>query len=247
MTATGAWHPDPIGEASWRWWDGAAWSGQTGPAREIPELAPLSIAHGKSVMLDQEDPSKIDVLKCDGVPVGLLHTSAMGNATGETASGSWNFDREGIIRGAARVLVQPSNTEIGRFEWEGVGTGTDGTLQFIDGRWLRLTRATHLAQEGVQSPAPYDPHHQIWVWYGPDRQPISTVRLAVRYKTKKVFGKEITYTSSSTSKTGSDIWTDFHPPAATLRELPVITMLSTFLIWQSTMMKESVARDRHRF
>jgi hypothetical protein len=142
------------------------------------------------------------------------------------------------------VLVQPSNQEIAQFAWDGVGTGTDGTLQFPDGRWFRLARATQLAQEGVASPADYDPGHQIWVWYGPDRVPVATVRLAIRQSTKKIFGKEITYTSSSTGKTGSDIWTDLHPAAASTRELPVLMTLSTALIWVHTTRREAMLRDR---
>ena len=243
MTAAGAWHPDPVGEASWRWWDGSAWSGQTGPARPTPALQPVSIALGKSVMLNQEHPSGTDVLECEGTAVGTMHKPFVGEITMECATGAWLFDRQGIITGAARVLVQPSNAEIARFEWDGIGTGTDGTLKFPDGRWLRLTRAQKLAAEGVTSPADYDPTHQIWVWYGPDRAPVSTVRLSIRLKTKKVFGKEITYTSGSTGKTESDIWTDFHPPAASLRELPLVTMLGTFLIWWTTSMRENVRRD----
>jgi hypothetical protein len=173
-----------------------------------------------------------------------MHKPHFGDITAETASGAWVFDREGIVTGRARVQVSPSGQEIGLFTWDGIGTGTDGTLQFLDGRWFRLTRATQLAQEGVTSPADYDPQHQIWVWYSPDRAPISTVRLAIRKTKKKIFGKEFEFTSSSTGKTGSDIWTDMHPPAANTRELPVLTMLSTYLIWWHTTQREALLRDR---
>ena len=242
MTGAAAWHPDPVGEASWRWWDGTSWSERTGPAREAPELAPLSVALGKSVVLDQGRGS--DVFKCEETPVGLLHMPFAGDPTAETASGAWHFDLGGVITGKASVLVQPSNQEIARFAWDGIGTGTDGTLQFPDGRWFRLTRATQLAQEGVASPADYDPGHQIWVWYRHDRLPVATVRLAIRQSTKKVFGKEIRYTSSSTGKTGSDIWTDLHAAAASTRELPVLMTLSTALIWVHTARREAMHRDR---
>ena len=244
MTASGAWHPDPYGEASWRLWDGQAWTGHTAPARQTPDLQPLTIALGKSVKLDQQFGAGTDTLKCEETPVGLMHKPHIGDITAETASGAWVFDREGIVTGRARVQVEPSRQEIALFSWDGIGTGTDGTLQFLDGRWFRLTRSTQLAQEGVTSPADYDPQHQIWVWYGPDRAPISTVRLAIRSSTKKIFGKEITYTSSSTGKTGSDIWTDMHPAAANTRELPVLTMLSTYLIWWHTTQREAMLRDR---
>jgi hypothetical protein len=239
MTTTAAWLPDPIGEASWRWWDGTAWSQQTGPARPAPELAPIATAVGKSILLNQET----DALECEGHPLGAMHKPFAGEISMECATGAWLFDREGIVHGAARVIVQPGNQEIGRFDWDGVGTGTDGVLRFTDGRWFRLTRAKQLAQEGVTSPADYDPGHAIWVWYGPDRAPISSVRLAARLKTKKVFGKTITYTSSSTGKTGDNIWTDLHAHAATVRELPLLTTLGTFLIWWTTTMRESVRRN----
>ena len=243
MSATAAWQPDPYGEASWRLYDDGAWSGQTAPAREALDLAPLQTALGKSVKLEQQFGAGTDTLVCEERPVGLMHKPHVGDVMAETAAGVWVFDREGIIRGAARVRVQPSNQEIAHFTWEGIGTGTDGTLQFPDGRWFRLTRATHLAQEGVTSPADYDPDHQVWVWYRWDRVPVSTVRLAIRLNKKKIFGKEITYTSSSTGKTGSDIYTDMHPEAANTRELPLLTMLGTYLIWHSTTMKESVHRS----
>jgi hypothetical protein len=247
MTAEGAWQPDPIGEGSWRYWDGTAWTGHVAPPRDTGDLAPLQTALGRSVKLDQEFGSGTDVLKCDETPVGLMHKPSFGEVTAETATGAWLFDREGIIRGRARVVVQPSNQEIGRFDWDGIGTGTDGTLLFQDGRWFRLTRAKQLAGEGVTSPADYDPSHAVWVWYGPDRAPLSTVRLARRLQTKKIFGKEITYTSSGTGKTGDDIWTDMHEPAGRTRELPLLTMLGTFLIWWTTTLRESVRREARSF
>ena len=242
MAAEGAWQPDPYGEGSWRYHDGQAWTGQVAPAREIPELAPFTTALGKSVKLEQGKGT--DVVKCDDVPIGLMHPPQLGgDVTIETAGGAWHFDREGILRGAARVLVEPSNQEIAHFQWDGA-TIAGGTLQFPDGRWFRLTRASELAREGVTSPADYDPHHQVWVWYGPDRQPIATTRLAQRLQTKKIFGKEITYTSSSTGRTGDDVWTDVHPAAAATRELGLLTMLGTFLIWTHTLARESIRRDR---
>lgn len=243
MTTAAEWLPDPIGEASWRWWDGSAWSGQTAPGRPTPELTPMNFALGKSVLLNQDHPSGTDVLECEGAAVGAMHKPFAGEITMDCATGAWLFDREGIVHGAARVLVQPSNQEIARFDWDGIGTGTDGLLQFPDGRWFRLTRATRLAQEGVTSPADYSPEHAIWVWYGPDRIPISTIRLAAHVKTKKIFGHEFEYTSSSTGKTGDNIWTDMHPHASSTRELPLLTTLGTFLIWWTTTMRE--AHQRH--
>jgi hypothetical protein len=215
------------------------------PAQENPELSPLASAVGRSLRLDQEFGAGTDALRCDDSTVGLMHKPHVGEITAEASSGAWQFDREGILTGRARVLVEPSRQEIALFTWDGVGTGTDGTLQFADGRWLRLARAQQLAQEQVVSPAEYDPAHAVWVWYGPDRVPLTTVRLASPPpRTKKVFGREITYTTSSsgTGKTGMEIWTDLHPSCATTRELPLLALLGTFLIWWTTTMRESVHR-----
>jgi hypothetical protein len=216
------------------------------PARETPDLAPLASVAGRSLRLDQQFGAGTDVLRCEETAVGLMHKPSFGEVGAEASSGAWRFDREGIVTGRARVQVEPSRQEIGLFTWDGIGTGTDGTLQFADGRWFRLARAQQLAAEQVVSPADYDPAHAVWVWYGPDRNPLSTVRLsAPPPKTKKIFGKEIEYTTSSsgTGKTGMDIWTDLHPPSAALRELPLLTLLGTFLIWWTTTMRESVRRS----
>jgi len=243
MAMTEAWYPDPIGEGSWRWWGGSAWSERVAPARETPELAPIASVVGRSLRLDQEFGAGTDVLLCDGTAVGLMHKPHVGEVTAEASSGAWQFDREGILTGRARVLVEPSRQEIALFTWEGIGTGTDGTLQFVDGRWFRLTRAEQLAQEQVVSPADYDPAHAVWVWYGPDRAPLITVRLSSGPpKTKKIFGREIEYTTSGSGKTSMEIWTDLHPPSASVRELPLLVLLGTFLIWWTTTMRESVAR-----
>jgi hypothetical protein len=247
MSAEATWHPDPIGEASWRLWDGRAWTGHVAPGRQAPELAPLAGAVGRSLKLHQQFGTGTDVLQCDETAVGLMHKPFAGEITAEASTGTWRFDREGILTGRARVQVQPSGQEIGVFTWDGVGTGTDGTLQFADGRWFRLTRAKQLAQEQVVSPADYDPSHAVWVWYGPDRTPFMTARLgSPPPKTKKIFGKEIRYTTSSsgTGKTGVEIWTDLHPAASSVRELPVLTLLGTFLLWWTTTQREARAR-RH--
>lgn len=245
MATEAAWQPDPIGEASWRWWDGAAMTGNVAPARQDAGLAPLQSVAGQSLKLDQEFGSGTDVLRADETAVGLMHKPTIGEVSAEASTGAWCFDREGVVTGRVRVLVEPSRQEIGLFTWDGVGTGTDGTLLFPDGRWFRLARAAQLAQEQVVSPAPYDPSHAVWVWYGPDRAPLMTVRLATAaVRTKKIFGKEIEYTSWGTGKTGDDIWTDMHPPAASIRELPLLTLLGTFLIWWTTTKREAVRRAR---
>jgi hypothetical protein len=250
MSVASAWHPDPVGEGSWRLWDGQAWTGQTAPARETPELAPLQLAVGKSVKLDQQLGAGTDVLKCDETPVGLMHKPHIGELTGEVSTGAWRFDREGVITGKARVQVEPSRHEIGLFTWDGIGTGTDGTLQFTDGRWFRLVRSQELrADKRIML------HDRVvtegaWVWHGAENVPLLVPRITwpePEKKTKKIFGKEIEYTTSSwksgTGRTTSDVWVDVLPSAANLRELPLLVVLGTFLVWWTVTMRENVWRD----
>jgi hypothetical protein len=250
MTDAQAWHPDPIGEASWRLWDGNAWTGQVAPARETPDLQALSIAHGRSVKLDQQFGAGTDVLMCDETPVGLMHKPTFGEITVETAAGSWLFDRQGIITGRVRVVVQPGSQEIATFKWDGIGTGTDGTLWFPDGRWFRLVRTQEL-----QANQRINLHDRVvtdgaWVWHGADNVPLLVPRITwpeAEKKTKKIFGKEIEYTSTSwksgSGRTASDVWVDVLPPAANLRELPLLVLLGAFLVWWSVTLREQVWRD----
>jgi hypothetical protein len=249
MTAAQAWHPDPYGEGSWRLWDGNAWTGSTAPARETPDLAPVQIALGKSVKLDQEFAAGTDVLQCEGTAIGLLHKPFIGELTGETSTGAWCFDREGIITGRARVQVQPSRQEIALFSWDGIGTGTDGTLQFPDGRWFRLVRTRELeaTKRVMWDRVPTDGE---WIWHGADNVPLAVPRLTwpeAEKKTKKIFGKEIEYTTSSwkggTGRTTSDVWVDILPPAANVRELPLLVLLGAFLVWWTVTLREEVWRD----
>jgi hypothetical protein len=124
MAPAEAWFPDPYGEASWRWWDGGAWSGRVGPAREAPDLAPVASTVGRSLKLEQEWGAGTDALRCEETTVGLMHKPHFGEITAEASSGGWQFDRQGILTGRARVLVEPSRQEIGLFTWDGVGTGS---------------------------------------------------------------------------------------------------------------------------
>ena len=246
MTAAQAWHPDPYGQASWRLWDGNAWTGHVAPARQAPELAPIDTAVGRSLKLDQEFTSGTDVLQCEGTAVGLMHKPFIGELTGETSTGAWCFDREGVITGRARVQVQPSRQEIGLFSWDGIGTGTDGTLQFPDGRWFRLVRTQEMQTKRIMRDRV--PTSGAWAWQGADNVPLVVPRLTWpedQKKTKKIFGKEIEYTTykSGTGRTTSDVWVDVLPPAANLRELPVLVLLGAFLVWWTVSARENVWRD----
>ena len=248
MSATEpGWQPDPVGEASWRWWGGRDWTGDVAPARQAPELAPLGeLIARQSLKLEQQGVGGADTLVAAGRPAGYLYKTWTGEATGETSAGSWRFDRQGLLSGIWRVLVQPADQEIGRFALDSLTAGAVGTLQFVDGRWFRLTTAQQLAAEGVASPAPYDPSHAVWVWYGPDRVPFATVRLAAPpQKTKTIFGMEVKYTTYGTGQTSQDVWVDLHPAAASVRELPLVTLAGTYVVW-AVISARDAARSRRR-
>jgi hypothetical protein len=89
-----------------------------------------------------------------------------------------------------------------------------------------------------------------WVWHGADNVPLAVPRLTwpeAEKKTKKIFGKEIEYTTSSwkggTGRTTSDVWVDILPPAANVRELPLLVLLGAFLVWWTVTLREEVWRD----
>ena len=241
------WHPDPVGEASWRWWDGRDWTDDVAPARQAPELVPLrELVARQSLKLEQGGAGSTDTLVAAGRPAAYLYKTWTGEATAETAAGAWRFDRQGLLSGTWRVLVQPAELEIGRFVLDSLGANAVGNLQFVDGRWFRLTRAEQLAHEGVASPAAYDPSHAVWVVYGPDRAAVATVRLAAPpMKTKRVFGMDVNYTTYSTGQTSQDVFLDLHPAAASLRELPVVALTATYVVWAIVSARDA-ARSRRR-
>src|SRR5688500_4412360 len=51
--AQGAWHPDPFGGGSWRWWD-AAWGSETAPASKDGDFAPIRSVIGKQLVLQRQ-------------------------------------------------------------------------------------------------------------------------------------------------------------------------------------------------
>ncbi len=48
----------------------------------------------------------------------------------------------------------------------------------------------------------------------------------------------ITFTTSGTNNTSADVWTDVFTTAAGRRELPLLVLLSTFLVWRTALMAE---------
>lgn len=241
MTAAGVWHPDPLGEASWRWWDGHAWTGHTGPARELPDLTPIRAVGVCSAMLYPQRGSRTAGLWCDQTLIALLNLDAS-RPVGETATGSWCFRRKGGFNPRDHVLVQPSDQEIGKLAWG--DPGDDKVLQFVDGRTFRLADTAKLEQEGVVVPYHDSATDHAWAWVGADRVPIATVRLMGVPKTKKVLGREFHYKESISGVTSRDVWIDIHPAAAAVHELPLLTVMGVQVAYQIIKATDSAARER---
>jgi uncharacterized protein DUF2510 len=238
------WQADPSGAASYRWWDGSAWTDHTAPGYELG-LRPVRDVIGQSLLLHQVS-SGSDRLMAGEAEVGRLDKPFVGEITGHSAEGSWKFDRQGLTQNNVSIRALPLDAEIARFAWEGIGTGTDGALSFGDGRSVALRKTESLELRPLRgdfgSAVPTD---GAWTFVRSDGVPLVTSRLAwPPPKTKKIFGKEFTYTTSrsGTGRTSSNVWTDVHPDASSVVELPLLVLLGTFLTWWTASMRESVHR-----
>jgi uncharacterized protein DUF2510 len=246
-TAQPAWHADPTGAASWRYWDGTTWTERTAPEGQLG-LLPLQDAVGESLMLHQQIGAGTDLLQLGDAVVGRMDKPFMGEVTGHVSSGSWAFDRQGITQNTLDIRALPANQSIALFAWEGIGTGTDGTLSFSSGRTVRLESGEKL--ELRRTPAVMGdaaPTGGEWTFLGADGVPLVTSRLAwPEPKTRKIFGKTVTYTTtrSGTGRTTSNVVTDVRPGAASAVELPLLVILGTYLAWWTGAVRESVHRGR---
>jgi hypothetical protein len=255
-TAAPGWHPDPIGAASWRYWDGRAWTAQTGPASRELGLTPLREVVGQELLLHQQIGTGDDELKAGETRVGVLHKPFAGEVTAHTADGSWHFDREGVTQNRVGVKVVPAGAEIAKFAWEGVATGTRGDLSFPDGRVFRLERTTDIgtAHTGFVRVDNLYMAAGEWAFVSAEGTPLVSSGLFTRApqkKTKKVFGKEIEYTTSKreygTGRTAAQVRTALHPEAGPVVELPLLALLATYCTWWTATIHESVSRDRGVF
>ena len=86
MSATAAWQPDPYGEASWRLYDGAAWSGQTAPAREALDLAQERFRVGANTFVDVVQ-SRADYQRAESDRITAIYEFHRAYATLESAVG----------------------------------------------------------------------------------------------------------------------------------------------------------------
>jgi hypothetical protein len=250
-TAAPGWHPDPTGAASWRYWDGRAWTAKTGPASGELGLAPLRGVVGQELLLHQQIATGDDELKAGETRVGVLHKPFAGEITAHSADGSWHFDREGMTQNRVGVKVLPAGVEIAKFAWEGVATGTRGELSFPDGRVFRLERTTDIgtAHAGVSAGERRYMSAGEWTFVSSQGAPLVSSGLFTRppeKKTKKIFGKEIEYTTSTwkdgTGHSVADVRTTLHPAAASVQELPLLALLATYCAWWTATVNESVWR-----
>jgi hypothetical protein len=241
------WQPDPYASASWRWWDGSAWSERTAPGFGESGLERVWVAVGKSLLLDQQQGSGTDELRLGESRVGLLEKPFTGDITAHSADGSWILDRQGLTQMRVGIRVLPSNVEVARFEWQGVSAGTYGLLSFPDGRWFQFRQTGDLSYRRIEARPgrSRSPATGSWTFFRHDEIAMVTTRIAwPQPKKKVVFGREVEYTSTSwgTGKSAAEIWTDVHAESSTAAELPLLTLLSTFLVWWTATLAQQVHR-----
>jgi hypothetical protein len=248
-----AWHPDPYGGASHRWWDGTAWTDDVGPAEPQFGLRPMAEALDKNLFLDQKNLfSGNDVLRTeDGVHFGLLHKPFVGNVTGHSAHGSWTFDRQGLTQNQLEIRVLPANVAIARFEWHGIGTGTSGTLVFNDQRWFGFlptqdvqSRLEAGAGAGVERDRVLSSGAWSFFEYGRGAG-LTTSRLEWPKPSGRILhpgdvttDTPVTITTSGSGNTTAEVFTDVFETGTGRRELPLLVLLSTFLVWWTAVIRE---------
>jgi hypothetical protein len=243
--APAAWHPDPYGGACHRWWDGSSWTEDVGPGEPQFGLAPMRDAAGRSLQLDQGIGSGTDELRDEqGLRFGLMQIPTLGNVTVYAERGTWVLDRQGLTQNALSIRVQPANFQIARFEWQGVGTGTNGHVVFNDGRWFHFLRGEDMDRSrfpgAIQE---YMVTAGSWTFLDPAGTAIVTVRLAQPGDTERVMGADIKITTWGTGKTAGNIVADVHSEAVDRRELPLLTLLGVYLVWWTVTLQEQVSRD----
>lgn len=234
--APAAWHPDPYGEACHRWWDGSAWTGDLGPAEPQFGLAPMGDAAGRPLVLGQSTGPGTDELRDEaGLRFGLMQKPWAGDVTIYSERGIWRLDKQGLTQNALSIRVQPANAEIARFEWQGIGTGTNGRIVFSDGRWFDFVRGEDMDRRRLPGP-----EHEFaitegaWTFVDHAGAPVATTRLAWPDDGKW---------RSGTGRTTSDIVADVYRDAAERRELPLLVMLGVYLVWWTVSLREQVSRD----
>jgi hypothetical protein len=140
-----AWHPDPYGGGSWRWWDGNQWTGHTsGAYRETP-FAPMAEAVGQRLVLERSPEGSDGELSLGDRRVAGIRKPGFSAGGGDCREGSWEFARDGLANERFIIRSLPSRAEIARFRWGAGGMlsteGLGGTLEFLDGRHFSMIKS----------------------------------------------------------------------------------------------------------
>ena len=223
--AQGAWHPDPYGGGSWRWWDGTAWSERTAPAD--PGLKfdrPLRDTPGAGAMtLHRGDAATTGELFLGDARVAHLHKPGIGDGSAHCSEGSWYLDRPALQQ-RIEAQVLPSRTPIARFQWGGGGffdlPGNGGVLQFTDGRAFPVRKTADLwggpqgLLQKLEHIAPAD-------WTFVDQQGVPLLRTDFGMPPVRHLGHV----------GASEVWVEVYPAAAAAIELPVMVLVATLMSW----------------
>ena len=221
----GAWHPDPFGGASWRWWDGGAWSARTAPAE--PERSfdrPLRETPGAGLLtLHREDAGTDGVLRLGDASVGRIHKPGIGDGAAHCHEGSWAFRRP-ALQERADAFALPSGAFVARFQFGGGGffsmPGRNGVISFGDGRTFAVRDTADLwgGPKGVlqqlESVAPAD-------WTVVTQTGVALLRTDFGTSPKRSYHRW----------GASDLWAEVYPAAADSIELPLLLLLTTLMSW----------------
>lgn len=236
--AQGAWHPDPFGGGSWRWWDGAAWGSETAPPSADGDFAPIRSVIGKQLVLQRQSMGTDGDLMLGDTRVAAIGKAMFGSGGAVCSSGSWAF--EGPPTNERKtVRVVPSGQEIARFQWGDGGffavAGLSGSIDFRDGRRFLLRKTDDVYGRGggllsdLKTMAEAD-----WTIVANGNLPLIRVQ----------FGA--TPSSGSWGVGAAEVVTDVYPDAANAIELPLLVLLGTFAAWGVAAATEARQRARRR-
>lgn len=255
-----AWYPDPYGGASHRWWDGTEWTDDVGPAEPQYGLQPMRNALGKNLFLEQKGLVKgTDILRSpQGEQFGFMNKPLAGDVSVHSAEGSWIFDLQGFTQNHLEIRVMPANAPIASFEWYGgVQTGREGILRFPDQRWFRFVVTSEIQtvqHRGLFPPDISDrvPMGGAWSFFPPESNTgLVTSRLAWPEAGRLLFPGDITLdvpitiTNRGTNNTSAEILTDVFETLEGRREIPLLVLLSTFLVWWYAIVRDRAEMNRN--
>ena len=250
-----AWYPDPYGGASHRWWDGTEWTDDVGPAEPQYGLQPMRNALDKNLFLEQKGLIKgTDILRSpQGEQFGFMNKPLVGDVSVHSAEGSWIFDLQGFTQNHLEIRVMPANAPIASFEWYGgVQTGREGILRFPDQRWFRFVVTGEIQNRVGLLQKSWVPMGGAWSFFPPESDTgLVTSRLAWPEAGRLLFPGDITMdvpvtiTNRGTNNTSAEILTDVFETLEGRREMPLLVLLSTFLVWWYAIFRDRAEMNRH--